>query len=665
MKYRPDIDGLRAIAILLVLMYHGGLSFIPSGFIGVDVFFVISGFLITGIIHNSLNDNNFSFVDFYNRRLWRLQPVLVCLIVFSTALTLLLFLPDDLIQFSRSARKTSLFISNLFFNKTTTGYFSPDAHQLPLLHTWSLSIEWQCYLILPLLMYGLYRVLNAKNVRRVLFISILLCLWVAINNSNTAPAETYYQFTSRMFEFLIGSCIALLPVPRAQLPKYIVNGVCILALVSIFYIASLPKILGGYPNEYAFIVCLATGLLIAAGTFYPTQFVTRILSLKPLVFIGVLSYSLYIWHWVLFALIRYQSISETPAVLSLTYALTFILAYLSWRFIEKPSRNLKHIDFRYTFASLLLFPILFTHVASSLIKTHSGFPQRFNQELITIYKELGAYDSSQRPLCISKNISDIESHCRIGAKKSISKSALMIGDSFSNHYWGFMDTLGQNAGVSILAQGTSSCITLPGIYLYDWWHFRNQIYQECYDQTARYYRLIQNNHYDYVIIGQIWSNYLSNNVINHLDDKRSLELTQTRLKTALDDALTIIVNSGAKPVLVKSTALMQKNFHDCFFKHIKLRQPYHPEHCNFALSHSKKEQWLNNLFAEMQIKYPQLILIDPKKVQCQNNICNADINGVPVYRDVGHITDYASYQFGRLYLQHYGNPLDAVNLAQQ
>ena len=114
MKYRPDIDGLRAIAILLVLIYHGGLSLFPSGFVGVDVFFVISGFLITGIIHDSLNNSRFSFVDFYNRRLWRLQPVLVCLIFLTTVVTLLLFLPDDLIQYSRSARKTSLFISNLF-----------------------------------------------------------------------------------------------------------------------------------------------------------------------------------------------------------------------------------------------------------------------------------------------------------------------------------------------------------------------------------------------------------------------------------------------------------------------------------------------------------------------------------------------------------------------
>lgn len=188
MNYRPDIDGLRAIAILLVLIYHGGLSLFPSGFIGVDVFFVISGFLITTIIHESLNKNDFAFFDFYNRRLWRLQPVFVALIVVTTLLSVLFYLPDDLIEFSRSARKASLFISNLFFNKTTTGYFSPDTHQLPLLHTWSLSIEWQCYLVLPLVMYGLYRFLNKGQVIYVVHgLAILFFCWLCTTHRQLLP----------------------------------------------------------------------------------------------------------------------------------------------------------------------------------------------------------------------------------------------------------------------------------------------------------------------------------------------------------------------------------------------------------------------------------------------------------------------------------------------
>lgn len=125
----------------------------------------------------------------------------------------------------------------------------------------------------------------------------------------------------------------------------------------------------------------------------------------------------------------------------------------------------------------------------------------------------------------------------------------------------------------------------------------------------------------------------------------------------MNKALNIIIESGAKPVLIQSTALMQSNFHDCFFKHIKLRQPYNAKQCRFYWNQSKEEQWFDNLFYKMKIKHPELIIINPKKVQCPNNMCKADINGIPIYRDAGHITDYASYQFGFLYLKKWGNPL--------
>ena len=657
MKYRPDIDGLRAIAIILVLIYHGGLTLFPSGFIGVDVFFVISGFLITTIIHNSLSNAHFSFIDFYNRRLWRLQPVLICFIFCMVTVTLLFFLPDDLIQFSRSARKTSLFISNLFFNQTTTGYFSPDTQQLPLLHTWSLSIEWQCYLILPIALYCLHRLFNRKNLIVAVYTLTFFFLILSLHYSTSLPAQTYYQFSSRIFEFLMGSCIALLPLRYISINKTLSNLIGIAALIAIFYIARLDHILIGYPNGYAFTVCLATGFLIAAGSIHPSGAVAQVLALRPLVFIGVLSYSLYIWHWAVFSVLRYQSITETPSVLFMAYLLTFLAGYLSWRYIEIPSKRFKQIKFRYTVVSLLLLPILMIHTVDYLIKINSGYPQRFNQELVTIYKELEHFSSSQRPLCISNKHTDINTQCKTGAQNSDSKTALLIGDSFSNHYWGFMDTLGKAANVSVLVQGTSSCMTLPGIYLYDWWYFKKQVYQECRDQTEKYYQMIQDNHYDYVLIGQIWTNYLSESIINQPGDERSLELTKKRIEVSLDQALEIIAHSGAKPILIKSTAVMQDNFHDCFFKHIKLRQSYNPEQCSFHLVESDGEQWFDALFDKMKIKYPELTLIDPKKVQCQNNLCKADINGIPVYRDVGHITDYASYQFGTLYLQQFANPL--------
>lgn len=657
MKYRADIDGLRAIAILFVLIYHGGFSLFPSGFIGVDIFFVISGFLITTIIHNSLNQNNFSFFDFYNRRLWRLQPVLICFIVITSLACLLFFLPDDLTQFFRSARKTSLFISNLFFNQHTTGYFAPDTHQLPLLHTWSLSIEWQCYLILPAFMLLIHKLgTNKKNTMFLVWVLTLVSFGLSLYYSRVLPAQTYFQLSSRLFEFLIGSCVALAPWSPIKINKINSNILGGIALISLLFVASTDNILLGYPNEYALLVCLATALLITLGTSTPSNWVIRMLSAPPIVFIGVLSYSLYIWHWAIFSILRYQSLKENAVVLAIAYMLIFILAYLSWRFIEKPAKKFKNTKFAYTVIYLLVLPITFIHVSDAIIKKNLGFPQRFNEELVRVYQKLEAYSSKQRPYCISNKLDDTETRCRIGSDHA-AKTGLMMGDSFANHYWGFMDTLGKAANVSILVQGVSSCITLPGIYLYDWWQFKNKIYKECYEETQHYYQLIKTNHYDYVILGQIWSNYLSPHIINQVGDARSLALSKQRLSAAVNQALKIIIDSGAIPVLIKTSALMQQNSHDCFFKHIKLRQKYHPEACSFNQTASIKDRWFDDLFKKMKVKYPQLILIDPQKVQCAHNLCPAEINGIPIYRDAGHITDYASYQFARLYLQKFKNPL--------
>lgn len=655
MNYRPDIDGLRAIAIILVLIYHGELSIFPSGFIGVDVFFVISGFLITGIICQSLANGTFSFIDFYNRRLWRLQPVFVCLIFVSSIATLLLYLPDDLIQFSRSARKTSLFVSNIFFNKTTTGYFAPNTLQLPLLHTWSLSIEWQCYLLLPILIYSLNRFLSRKLVFIVLLGLTLFFLVVTLCSSKYFPAQSYYQFSSRIFEFLIGALIAIMPLKNLATNKYALNLAGSCALITIFYIASLDHILLGYPNGYAFLVCIATGVLLALGSFGQVQLVSQLLSIRPIVFIGLISYSLYIWHWPIFAILRYESFGESTVILYLAYVLTFLFAYLSWRYVEKPARKLNQIKYQYTIISLLILPIMMTHITSLLIKQNLGFPQRFSQELVTIYQQLDQYSSAQRPLCIDRN--NTEQECTMGSKNSNSKKGLMIGDSFSNHYWGFLDTLGQSANVSILAQGTSSCITLPGIYLYDWSRFKNQVYQDCYEQTKKYYQMIQENHYDFVFLGQLWGNYYSDSVINNLGDERSVQLAKERIEYAMEKALKIITASGAKPVIINATASMKNNFHDCFFKHIKLHQSYNSNQCDFNLTLTENESWYNTLFLRMKKKYPKLILIDPKKIQCEKGICKVDFNGIPVYRDAGHITDYASYYMGKLYLQKFHNPL--------
>ena len=657
MKYRPDIDGLRAIAISFVLFFHGGLSIFPSGFIGVDIFFVISGYLISTIIHDSLQNKQFSFTEFYGRRLWRLQPVLLCMIAITAVLTLIFYLPHDFKYFFKSARSLSLFMSNHYFDQITVGYFAEDSSQLPLLHTWSLSIEWQCYLILPIVIYLLHRIFAKQNLVKLIYLLTALFFALALYFSLEYPAHTYYQFPSRIFEFLIGSSVALSSL-RFSLNKYLINLITFVAVLALFYIATRVDIKLGFPNWYALALCLATGLLIAVGEHEPKPFFTRLLATKPIVFIGLISYSLYIWHWPLFALLRYLNIEETSSVLFLTFGLIFVLAYLSWRFIEKPARQFNTMKFGYSLVLLLVIPSLALHVGTYFIKKNKGYPQRF-AKFLTIYGQLNQYQNKQRALCIQNKNIEINSNCLLGSKNSNSQTGFMIGDSFSNHSWGFMDTLGKEANLSILAHATESCLVLPGLAQYDWSGYSvNKIYQECYEQTARYYGMIKANHYDYVIIGQNWSGYFNNaKIINQLGDERTEELSRQRIADALDKALQIIIDSGAKPVLIKSTVLPEKNLYHCLFDPIKRRAKYRPQQCDFDNSQTKEEQWFNDLLAKLELKYAQLIVIDPRKVQCPEGRCMATINGVPVFRDAAHITDYASYQLAKFYLQQYKNPL--------
>jgi peptidoglycan/LPS O-acetylase OafA/YrhL len=653
MKYRPEIDGLRAIAILLVLFFHAGLNLFPAGFIGVDIFFVISGFLITTTIHDALQNNQFSLLDFYSRRLWRMQPIVICLLVFSTILTLVYYLPDDFVQYAKSARKTSLFISNVFFGNVTSDYFAPNSKQLPLLHTWSLSIEWQCYLILPFVIYLLQRFFAKETTIKVLYLSTLIFFILSLYLSHDYPAKTYYLFGSRVFEFLIGSCIAI----RSASSRLRITGqpiLCLIALTSILYIATLSHIHAGFPNYYALIVCLATGILIASGESPSQPLITRLLATKPMVFIGLISYSLYIWHWPVFAWMRYLDIEETMPVLMTAFTMIFIISCLSWRFIEKPTRKLHTTKFTYGLVILFILPMTFTHLSDRIIKTHEGYPQRF-AETAHVYKKLKQYASPLRTACLQKKDTPVSPECLLGANEKNSPKGLMIGDSFSNHHWKFMDRLAMDAHVSILAHATVACLALPGIYQYEW-YIKNEVYQACHAQTKRYYNMIKNNHYQFVILGENWNAYLGKGIINHLNDERSLELTQTRIEKALNKAIRMIIASGAKPVIIKPVAYVNEDSYACFLNHMKHRRKYDPKQCNFDL-HPGEHEWFDALFTRMKNQYSELIIINPREVECPNGHCKADIHGVPVFRDSGHLTDYGSYQLGSIYLRRFKNPL--------
>ncbi|MGO4746338.1 acyltransferase family protein [Serratia quinivorans] len=655
MKYRSDIDGLRAIAVTLVILFHAGCIFINSGFIGVDVFFVISGYLITKIILGGTNNNEFNLKNFFIRRIWRLQPSFLCAIIFTLIIGSVFYLPEDYNTYLHSVKNALYFSSNKYFADVTTSYASQDSNYLLLLHTWSLSIEWQWYITFPIALHMALKYFPEKRViitNHIITISLLITSLYLSYHSNI---DRYYDFISRCFELQIGSCLAFYKFNEKS--NKFTNLFGLIGLLSIISIGFYPGIINGYPNIYTVAIALATGMIIFSGE--KTDSISSfVLSSNILVGIGKRSYSLYLWHWPGIALLHYLNLFNNTMMLLLTLLGSCILACISYKYIEMPLRKVQK-SLSFTVTILIVIPLLMSVIIYSIAKKTDNFPWRFGSDfsrssaLIDEYKSLSGHRSD----CLTDQFDNENNDvlCTFGEISS-KKKALFIGDSNSNHYWMFLDVLAKNSNLSITSLSTSSCLTLPGIYQFDWWHFYNTVYQACYDNTKTYYNKIENNKFNYVIIGELWPMYVSDKIINQPEDDRSLELSMKRLDEALRKSLDIIVKSGSVPVIMKEIYTRPEGYETCLKEKVVLRQEYTHGECNSQEWSQSNMGWFDKKFIELQKDYPSLIVIDIKDAQCAGNKCKTEIDGVSIFRDVGHLNDFAAYKLGEIYLRSNGNP---------
>jgi len=336
-KYRPDIDGLRAIAVLSVLLFHGGVAALSGGYVGVDVFFVISGFVITTKLVEEIDEGNFSIANFYVRRIRRILPALVAVILLSCVAALIFFLPDALDDFSRSVVATAIFLSNMFFWKNS-GYFETAALDRPLLHTWSLAIEEQFYILIPLALFLL--VIYARRWTFALFALVAACsLGLSIFLTNKAPTANFFVLPTRAWELLLGVLVAL--APWAPIAHRVLREVVALAAFALIGFAVLTYTSATpFPGLAAFVPTFATAVLIYLGKEGRPTLVASGLGLRPVVAVGLISYSLYLVHWPIIVFARYALLRdlhgwEIVAVISVS----LVLAYLSYRFVETPFRR--------------------------------------------------------------------------------------------------------------------------------------------------------------------------------------------------------------------------------------------------------------------------------------------------------------------------------------
>ncbi|WP_233842947.1 acyltransferase family protein [Dyella sp. 2HG41-7] len=664
MRYRKDISGLRAVAVVLVLLFHGRLAAFPSGFIGVDVFFVISGYLITSIIQSQLNKGSFSLADFYVRRLWRIQVALLAVVLATLLMAFIFYLPSDLKPYLKSAMNTVGFVSNRYFARTTTAYAATDSDVLPLLHTWSLAIEWQWYLILPLWLMVLHRVMSPAKGKVAVGVVAVLMTAVGMLIVRRSGSDAYYFFTPRVCEFLFGATVALFTLGRTP-PRagFLANVGGVVSLGVVIVVAMLGGVISNYPNGYAVLISAACAGVIWVGA-NERSWVARGLSWRVPEFLGEISYSLYLWHWPIFALVRYLGLRESAWLLVGCYALTVALAYASYRYIEEPYRS-KRPGLPKSLLWLVLVPLLIVSAIYGVCDRLNFLPGRFGSEMARIDQTLQRYTPANRQRCMQSGgarMTDM-SGCVLG-DTAASQTALMIGDSYSNEGWNFIDVLARDAHVAVTAVSTPSCLSFPNISMVGWWKMTDAQYQVCVDHVKSDYQRIEAGHYRYVIIGENWRYYDPNVIVNAPSDAHSQTLGNERLERAIRQALDAITKTGATPVLLKSPALMPPDYLTCIYRHFKLRESQAANACPVSEPDDDTTRWFNGLFARLKAAYPALIVIDPKDAQCDANSCRSNIDGIPVYRDAGHITDYAAYRLGQLYLQRKPNPFESTTPAK-
>ena len=342
MKYRPEIDGLRAIAVLPVILFHGAVPCFSGGFIGVDVFFVISGFLICSLLQKEISTGTFTLKRFYERRAKRILPILFFVIAATIPFSWIYLLPSEMVSFSKSIVSVLTFTSNIFF-WSETGYWDAAVDLKPLLHTWSLGIEEQFYIFFPILLIVLFK-FNKKLIPISILLLTIASLFAAQRTTLRAPDANFYLLPTRSWELGIGALIStnfvglksfISRFERKRLVFETLNAVGLLAILySIFVFDEHTP----HPSLVTLIPTLGTGLILLCGS--EDTLVKKFLSAKYITLIGLISYSMYLWHKPIFAFVRHKNLEEPHfTVFILLTLVVIVISYLTWKYIETPFRK--------------------------------------------------------------------------------------------------------------------------------------------------------------------------------------------------------------------------------------------------------------------------------------------------------------------------------------
>ncbi len=631
--YRPDIDGLRAISVLLVILFHLDLSAFSGGYVGVDLFFVISGYLITSQIYREMREGKFSFKQFYKRRLRRIAPALGATLVLSTLGAVLLFSPIDLVSMAKSLLASLAFVANGFFY-LHSGYFETTDETHPLRHLWSLAVEEQFYLFLPLFLWILMRRFPKADVRGVLLVMGTVSLVMAFLGSMIDSKAAFYLMPTRFFEFLIGASLIWLPALKSTTRPFLWDacwllGAALIGASVIYYDAHTP-----FPSFYALAPCLGAALIIYAGQRESTRL---FLSHPIMSYLGRVSYEWYLMHWPLIVFYQYTAMHAKTAQDNIALlALSLVLAMLIYHFISCPIRygtRASTQPMRYRIVPLIATLLLLLGCATSIIRS-GGWEWRIDQKGRLLATNAGEFHKTQ-----FGGAGYVQGEITILGDTSTPPQFILFGDSFASQYAGAMSDFLKANKRSAYLYFVNACMVAPDVIVTI--EGRSEINKPCTPAFSKVITLAQKTKLP-ILYAQSWANYTQLMVSR----KGGKPLTFAKNSNDAYYQYMIRIISQWHALLPQQKLVVvgispgigeQKSIAKCF------RVPsYLPNGCSDNVSAPEdlrqNGQGFNLTATKYIAEHPEVAFMNPRSALCRGGQCYAVRDGHILYSDYLHLT---------------------------
>lgn len=635
---RRDIDGLRALAVIPVVLFHFGFSTFSGGFVGVDVFFVISGFLITSILFREIGAQRFSFVDFWARRARRIIPALSVVMLVTLALGWLLLTAKDFSELGRTVRYQSLFISNILFMRED-GYFQPASDLKPLLHTWSLAVEEQYYIFFPLLMVLLMR--HIRHWRWMLFAVLLVSFGLNIAYIERKPDFTFFALPTRAWELLCGAMLAVMPAPKQTVRPWLYQSVGLAGLVAVLIAVFTFDKSTVFPGWAALLPVLGTTALIWSGAQGPS-WSARLLSLPAMVWVGLLSYSLYLWHWPVYVYANAISVDGIQAMEAVGWiALALVLAWLSLRYVELPFREKQLLAGRKPVLVAGLAAMAVLAVTGSVVRSMEGFPQRLTGKALE-YAQAREWRAGQMKCMLVTKDKKLDKACLLGEHQEVPATQLVWGDSHAAALLPAIKKGADQEGRPVWLYSMSAC---PPILSED-------PRQRCKDFNQQTMEQVRRLGIKDVVLASNWSLYVYGRedgdkkvLLNEHDDTAQAE---ARMAAAIKARVAAIREAGAQVWLFKEVPLQHKGAVSRLTSLARVGRS--AQGLGRPLEeHLARQHFLGSLFDSLSAADPGVHVIDPTPMMCANRVCSIEVNGHSQYKDEDHLSDVGSVRLSPLF----------------